>query len=190
LLEQSIVLDPFNVRYLNSLGAVYLLNFGTTRALRIFEHAAAVDPDYAPTYLNLALCRLRSDFFGARRALARYLQMEPDNPVGRRLEAFLALAAGQDREALAALNKALKAAPNWAALYFDAARVAARAGNDRGAIRYLLEVLPHSSPGTALAVFDEATFSDTRQSPAGRAFREQMIMLLSEEALSDRGEAP
>ena len=161
---------------LNDLGVAYLWQEGKLdRAMKMFDTATDVDPNYAPTYFNKALGYLaRNDAPKAREALEQYLRMKPDDPRGLREIACMKARAGKYADALSDIQKAVAQAPDWPLLYFDSAAINALQGQCDTAIRYLEKALPLSDPATVFQVWQEPAFRECRISEIGKVFEKDI----------------
>lgn len=174
-LEKAVQGSPGTASLMNDLGAALLYQGQIARAMDLFEAAAEIDPSFAPTQFNLALCQLsRNDRPAARASLQVYLRIKPNDARALRELAFLdALEAHYD-DALRSLQQALTESPDWPLLYFDAAAVAALMGRMDQAISYLEKAEPLSSPRAVYQIYKEPAFREIRLTELGKEFEHDL----------------
>ncbi len=171
-LERAITHDPANVRMLNDLGVAHLYQNRMEKALHLFETATELDPQFGPSRYNLALSHLaQQDYEQAEDLLDQYLLDHPEEPKALKERAFLHARRGQYEEALENLRAAIEFAPDWAALYFDAAAAAALMGDPEDAHRYLARAETMTSPLHAQRVYQQEAFRELRKTEAGQRYK-------------------
>jgi tetratricopeptide (TPR) repeat protein len=176
-LEMAVENNPSSAVVLNDLGVAFLYTGQTDQAQRAFEAAQIADPRFAASFFNLALCQLaRGDRVSARNFFNRYLHIRPDDPRALREVAFLDAAAQNYTEALARLEKAMVAAPDWPLLYFDAAATAALMGRTDDVFDYLERAEPLSSIGAVYQLYQQPAFKQIRDTELGREYEKGLAL--------------
>ncbi len=173
--EKAVQSRPDLPELINALGAAYFCDNNVARAAEEFANALRLNPDYPPALFNLALCHLaKSDRLAGRDALNRFLALQPDAPKGLRQMAFLEASDSRYARALELLRTAIRAAPEWPALFFDAAATASLMGSVGDAISYLEQAERLTSPTAVYVAYQQQAFEQVRASEAGEAFRKSV----------------
>lgn len=184
-LEKAVQGSPATAELMNDLGAALLFQGQIQRAINLFDAAAEIDPDFAPSQFNLALCHLaRNDRVAARASLQKFLRLRPNDARALRELAFLDALEGQHETALRSLDRALVEAPDWPLLYFDYAAVCALMGRMDQAIAFLQKAEPLSSPRAVYQIYREPAFREIRLTELGKEFEHD----LAQRARSRMGE--
>jgi putative PEP-CTERM system TPR-repeat lipoprotein len=99
--------EPKNTSFLNLLGLSRAAARNMKEAREAFEKALAIDPDLAPTQLNLAQLEIKSrEFESAEKRLLTLLKKNEKNPDILLVLSQLALASGREKDARQWLEKA------------------------------------------------------------------------------------
>lgn len=174
-LEKAVQGSPATAELMNDLGAALLFQGQIQRALNLFDAAAEIDPNFAPSQFNLALCHLaRNDRVAARASLQKFLRLRPRDARALRELAFLDALEGQHELALQSLDRALVEAPDWPLLYFDYAAVCALMGRMDQAILFLQKAEPLSSPRAVYQIYREPAFREIRLTELGKEFEQDL----------------
>jgi tetratricopeptide (TPR) repeat protein len=174
-LQMAMEDDPGEPGVINDLGVVQFRQQRFDRALKLFESALQMNPQFAEAHYNLALCHLRkSDRARAVEELERYVQLRPGDAKGLKERAFLAAASGNYTNAMGLLQSAMKTAPDWSLLYFDAAATAALMRNAEDAISYLKKAESLSSPAAAYLIYQQPAFQEIRATVPGQALLDSL----------------
>lgn len=174
-LEKAVQGSPGTAELMNDLGAAMLYQGKVDRAQDLFLAASDIDPSFAPSFFNLALCRMaKSDRVGARDYLQKFLGLKPRDARALRELAFLDAIESNYEDALSSLERALPNAPTWPLLYFDAAAVSALMGRMDQAITYLQKAEPLSTPSTVYQIFREPAFREIRLTELGKEFEHDL----------------
>ncbi len=190
-LQMAMEDDPGAPEVVNDLGVAQFHQQRTDRALKLFESAIQMNPQFAEAHYNLALCHLRkSDRARAGEVLERYLQLRPGDAKGLKERAFLAAAAGNYTNAMGLLQSAIKTAPRWPLLYFDAAATAALMRNTQDAISYLKKAESVSSPAAVYQMYQQPAFREIRATAPGRAFLDSLAADAKARASSGQNDEP
>ncbi|MBN1268022.1 MAG: tetratricopeptide repeat protein [Kiritimatiellae bacterium] len=170
-LERAVANDPANPETLNDLGVACLYRNMIDRAQDLFEAAVEIEPQFADSYFNTALCHLAAGRRAeADAAIDRYLRLRPGDPRALKEKAYLDASSGDYAEAIKALELALAEAPDWAPLHFDAAATSALMGRVREALAHLERGEALTSPAVAYRVYLQPAFKEVRLSEAGHLF--------------------
>lgn len=174
-LEKAVQGSPGTAELMNDLGAALLYQGQIDRALNLFDAAMEIDPAFAPSQFNLALCHMaRNERVEARAYLQAYLRLKPQDARALREMAFLdALEAHYD-DAMSSLERALVESPDWPLLYFDSAAVAALMGRMDQAIAFLQKAEPLSSPRAVYQIYSEPAFREIRLTELGKEFEHEL----------------
>lgn len=171
--ERAVETDPANAELLNDLGVAVLYQNRIHPALNLFETVLEVDAAFAPAHFNRALAFLVLDEYeAAEREIDAYLELRTDDPAALKEKAYLQAARADYEGARETLRRALVEAPEWAALYIDAAAVAALQGDIEGAISYLDQAEKWVGPDVITRIYQQPAFRSVRLSQAGLDFRE------------------
>lgn len=174
-LEKAVENNPGSAELLNDLGVAFLYQGKIDKAVHLFEAAVEVDPDYAASHFNMALCSLtRNDRVTARGNLSRYLRLKPHDARALRENAFLDAMETHYETAMETLEKALREAPDWPLLYFDAAAVSALMSRPDQAVRYLEKAEPLTSPTVVFKLYQEPAFREIRMTELGKMFEKEL----------------
>ena len=104
-------------------------------ALREFNRATAVQPDFAPAYRALGFLRQDlGDNAGSLREFDRYLSLAPADSVALNARCYLRTEAGDLEGALTDCDRCLKWDPRNALAYNNRGRIKSRRGDDPGAL--------------------------------------------------------
>lgn len=154
----------------NDFGVAYLEQKRLTEAVTQFQTALQMQPGFAPTLFNLALCAIAHRNPGeASLWLGRYLGQRPTDATALRLQATLLVQTGRPDEALLLLEKFLRDQPPTQPLFLEAAQIAARLQQNAKALRYL-EIALNGHPIQAIVrTYQSAIFRDIRLSGDGDA---------------------
>lgn len=174
-LEKAVENNPGSAELLNDLGVAFLYQGKIDKATHLFEASVEVDPDYAASQFNLALCYMtRNDRVSARAHLERYLRIKPRDARAMREKAFIDAMETRYAEAMESLQNALTESPEWPLLYFDAAAVSALMGRPDEAIRYLEKVEPLTTPAVVYQLYQEPAFREIRLTELGKLFEKEL----------------
>lgn len=188
-LERAVENDPGSPQILNDLGVSHLFQNHVTKAMDIFDAVSEIDPGYAPSYFNIALCKLaRQAPSEAAEMLNQYLRLRPDDPRALKELAFLYANERNYSEAMNSLRTALTHAPEWPPLYFDAAATAALMGHIEESIRYLDKAEFLTTPGMVYRAFQQPAFKDVRLSELGQIFEKEIAERARERIQNSSGE--
>lgn len=188
-LERAVQSNPATAELMNDLGAALLYQGQTQRAAKLFEAAMDIDPDFAPSYFNLALTQLAlNDHVAARANLQKFLRLRPRDARALREIAFLDALEGQYESALAALDRALAEAPDWPLLYFDYAAVSALMGLMEQAIAFLQKAEPLTSPRVVFQIYREPAFREIRLTELGKSFEHELAQRARERLGEELGQ--
>ncbi len=170
-LEKAMDESPNSASLLNDLGVALFRQNRVDRAMKLFQTATQIDTEYAAAYFNLALCYIaQADRMWALNTLDRYLMLVPDDPEALKEKAFLDAVNRHYTSAMDTLKKALKIAPQWAPLYFDAAATAALMGDADTSISYLKQAESYTSSVAVYLVFQQPAFRDVRRTEGGSSY--------------------
>ena len=174
-LERAMESNPGAPEILNDLGVANLFQNKIAKAHELFEAVTEIDPGYAPSYFNIALCHLaRKDQAAAIDSLNQYLRLRPDDPRALKEQAFLFANEQQYGKAMDSLKSALTHAPEWPPLYFDAAATAALMGRIEEALRYLDKAEILTTPSTVYQIYTQPAFKEVRISELGQIFEKEI----------------
>lgn len=174
-LERAVENEPGSPDILNDLAVAHLYQNRVDKALELFQAATEIDPTFAPSYFNIALCYLSKDNRAdAEDMLNQYLRLRPRDPRALKERAYMQASDGDYKAALKTLKKALMEAPEWPPIYFDAAAAAALLGRVEDALKYLDKAEALTSPETVYQVFQQPAFKEIRLSELGRLFEQDI----------------
>jgi len=159
----------------NDLGAVYLQQKRIKEAVAQFNAAEQIQPGFAPTRFNLALCAISErNPERAIQLLGQYLGQRPTDTTALRLQSTLLSQFGRPQDALHMLEKFLKEQPANEPLFLEAAMLAARLGQNGNAIRYLETAMNGNSIQTVVRAYQSPTFREIRLSGDGEKLSARM----------------
>jgi predicted Zn-dependent protease len=137
--------------------------------------AERLEPGYAPTLFNRALCALLSDLpENALVWLVRYRARCPEDVQAMRLQFNLLVQLDRADEAMDTLGAYLAKQPPTHPLLLDAAIQAAQMNRVSDAIRYLEIAQKGQAPMVIARIYQSPAFREIRLSPEGTAFAERL----------------
>ncbi len=174
-LERAAENNPNDPSILNDLGVAYLFQNRLRKARDFFTAARDMDSRFPDCHFNLALCHLaEGDLDSAEDSLREFLHIKTDDPRALKELAYIQARRNHYREAFETLRKAISQAPEWPALYFDAAAAAALMGHVEDAINYLEKAEPLSSPAAVYQIYQQPAFKEIRLTDLGADFEKDL----------------
>lgn len=164
-----------SVQFRNLHAALLLRHGDVLQAARQLRSAERLEPGYAPTLFNRALCALLSDLpEKALVWLARYRARCPEDVQAMRLQFNLLVQLDRADEAMDTLGAYLAKQPPTHPLLLDAAIQAAQMNRVSDAIRYLEIAQKGQAPMVIARIYQSPAFREIRLSPEGTAFAERL----------------
>lgn len=174
-LEKAVQQNPSDAAALNDLGLSHYYRGNMDKASEMFLACRAIDPEYSDSYYNLAHVQMDNGAFDDAKAnIITFLQYKPNDPAGLKSLAFFSANEKDYTLALQQLQKAILGAPDWVALYFDAAAVCALMGDAEGAFSNLERASGLSGPAAVYQVYTQPAFSSLRETVMGREFEKHL----------------
>lgn len=175
LLRMAMATSGESAAMKNDFGAAYLQQKRMRSAVVQFQAALQIEPGYAPTLFNLALCSIaqRNPAEGSR-YLAHYLARRPNDTAAYRLQSSLLSQLGRPQQALDMLERFLRNQPPTQPLFLEASLLAARLGHHGSALRYLETALAGNPIQSIVRAYQSSSFRAIRLSGAGDALAARM----------------
>jgi tetratricopeptide (TPR) repeat protein len=161
--REALRLEPGDVATLYQLALVIDFQHNETdEPIACLRRVAALNPDYPPVFFHLGrMLERRGDLAGAREALEKTLELDPDLGVAHRSLGQVLLALGEDRAAVSHLERALQLfGQGDGPCYASLAQAHHRLGNEEKAQR-CVELSRRS--GTVIQLPDPLRYQVTSQ---------------------------